>query len=166
MLLIVLRINVIISLNRINRFVTIMEMQSNIFDAGMNGVSKYYLDKRFVLKSQQYLSQCMAGYCGGLCLSCCQCMRYLWWMVRYWDRIFVQVLKFLTGSIILSMFHAHFHRHATVIRRTSKQSLGTFKQGLTVLVSGQHLTEVCFHIDTCFDSLDHRLPSANFYLHS
>ena len=55
-------------------------------------------------------------------------------------QVFLQVLKFLTGNTILSLFHAHFLLHATVIRRTSKQSLGTFKQR-------QHLTEMCSHID-------------------
>jgi hypothetical protein len=39
-----------------------MNMQSNIFDAGRNGVSKYYLDERFVLKTQQYLRQSVHGW--------------------------------------------------------------------------------------------------------
>jgi len=61
MLCIVLKINAIISLNRINSFVSIMEMQSNIFDAGRNRVSKYYLDECFVLKIHQYLRQSVHG---------------------------------------------------------------------------------------------------------
>jgi hypothetical protein len=61
MLCIILRINVIVSLNRINSFVSIMEMQSNIFDVQRNGVSKYYLDECFVLKTQQYLRHSVHG---------------------------------------------------------------------------------------------------------
>jgi len=89
-------------------------------------------------------SLCVADYYRGLCVGCCQCMQHLWWMVKYWDRFFLEVLKFLTGSIILSTFHAHLHRHATVIRRTRKQSLGTFKQRLALLVIGQHITRCAF----------------------
>lgn len=40
---------------------SIMEMQSNIFDAGRNRVSKYYLGERFVLNTQQYLRQSVCG---------------------------------------------------------------------------------------------------------
>jgi len=38
----------------------------------------------------------------------------------------------------------------------------SYLQRLALLVIRQHLTEMCFHIDSCFDSLDHRLPLANF----
>jgi hypothetical protein len=62
MFCIVLRINVFIPFNRINRFVSIMAMQSNIFDVGRNRVSKYDLDERFVLKTQQYLRQSVHGW--------------------------------------------------------------------------------------------------------
>lgn len=51
----------IISFNRINRFVSIMEMQSNIFEVGRNGVSKYYSDEHCVLKTQRYLKQSVFG---------------------------------------------------------------------------------------------------------
>jgi hypothetical protein len=71
-------------------------------------------------------------------------------------QVFLQVLKFFPGSIIPSMLHAHLHLHATVIRRTSKQSLGTFKERHACLVIRQHLTKKYFHSDLCFEGVGHR----------
>jgi len=88
-----------------------------------------------------------AGFhCWGLGFTWSYFIWVLWWTEWIWYWIFVCIFWFSPVSNFSLMLCTHLHIYVALTRRTSRESLGNFKQSSAVWDVREHLIEMYFHI--------------------